>query len=119
MIIKNVIIYALKRVVTKVIENILLLKQTYREKWIELLIEFVDFMLFDDQFAINIRNELIIHDENTMIHWKNYDKILWFDDKLYLFKQLRNLILISNHNDLLIDHFKIKKNLKFMQRKYY
>ena len=54
-----------------------------------------------------------------MIHWKDYDKILWFDDRLYLFEQLRDSILISNHNNLLINHFKIKKTLKLMQKKYY
>ena len=68
MIIKNVIIYVLKRVAAKAIKNVLLLKQIYREKSVESLIEFVDFMLSDDQFAINIRNELIIRDENTIIY---------------------------------------------------
>ena len=76
-------------------------------------------MFSDDQFVIDIWSWLIIRDENTIIHWKDHDKILWFDDKLYLFKQLRDSILILNHDDSLINHFKIKKTLKFMQRKYY
>ena len=54
-----------------------------------------------------------------MIYWKIHDEILWFDDKLYLLEQLRNSILISNHDNLLTDYFKIKKILKLMQRKYY
>ena len=54
-----------------------------------------------------------------MIHWKDHDEILWFDDKLYLLEQLRDSILILNHDDSLINHFEIKKILKFMQRKYY
>ena len=45
---ENVIIHALKRAAVKAIENVLLLKQVYREKSIELLIKFVDFMLSDD-----------------------------------------------------------------------
>ena len=40
------------------------------------MIEFVDFMFSDNQFVIDIRNKLIIRDENTMIHWKNHDEIL-------------------------------------------
>ena len=67
-IIKNVIIYVSKRVAVKAIENVLLLKQIYYEKSIKLLIEFVDFMFSNDQFIIDIRSELIICDENTMIH---------------------------------------------------
>ena len=54
MITKNVIIYALKRAAAKAIENVLLLKQTYREKSIELLIKLINFMLSNDQFTINI-----------------------------------------------------------------
>ena len=68
MIIENVIVYASKRAAIKIIENILLLKQIYREKSIESLKEFVDFMFFNNQFVIDIRSELIIRDENTMIH---------------------------------------------------
>ena len=68
MIVENVIIYALKRAAAKTIENILLLKQIYCKKLIESLIEFVNFMFFDDQFIINIRSELIIRDKNIMIH---------------------------------------------------
>ena len=49
-------------------KNVLLSEKTYREKLIESLIEFVNFMLFDNQFAIDIQSELIIRDENTMIH---------------------------------------------------
>ena len=48
MITKNVIIHASKRAAAKAIENALLLKQAYREKSVESLIEFVDFMLSDD-----------------------------------------------------------------------
>ena len=51
---KNVIIHVLKRAAAKTTESVLLLKQTYREKSIESLIELVDSMLFDDQFPINI-----------------------------------------------------------------
>ena len=65
---KNIIIYALKRVAAKAIENVLLLKQIYREKSIESLIELADLMLSDDQFIIDIQNELIIRDENTMTY---------------------------------------------------
>ena len=65
---ENVIIHVLKRAAAKTIEKILLLKQIYREKSIESLIKFVDFMLSDDQFAIDIQSELIIRDKNTMIH---------------------------------------------------
>ena len=68
MITKNVIIYASKRVATKTIKNVLLLKQAYREKSIESLIELVDFMFSDDQFIIDIQNELIIRDKNTITH---------------------------------------------------
>ena len=48
MITKNVIIHASKRAAAKAIENALLLKQAYREKSVESLIEFADFMLSDD-----------------------------------------------------------------------
>ena len=67
-IIENVIIHVLKRAAAKAIESILLLKQTYCKESIKSLIEFIDFMLSDNQFAIDIRNELIICDENIMIH---------------------------------------------------
>ena len=49
-------------------KNILLLKQTYHEKSIESLIEFIDFIFFDNQFVINIQSELITRDKNTIIH---------------------------------------------------
>ena len=68
MITENMIIHALKRAAAKTIENVLLLKQTYYEESTESLIELVDFIFSDDQFVINIRSELIIRDENTMIH---------------------------------------------------
>ena len=75
-IIENVIIHVSKRVAAKVIKSALLLKQAYREKSVESLIELVDFIFSDDQFAIDIQSKLIIRDENTMIHWKNHDEIL-------------------------------------------
>ena len=49
-------------------ENVLLSKKTYREKSIESLIEFVNFIFSDDQLVIDIQSELIICNENTMIH---------------------------------------------------
>ena len=49
-------------------KNALLSKKTYYEKLIESLIKFADFILSDDQFVIDIRNELIIHNENIIIH---------------------------------------------------
>ena len=62
------IIHVLKRAAAKAIKNILLLKQTYYEKSIKLLIELIDFMFFDDQFVIKTQSELIIRNENIMIH---------------------------------------------------
>ena len=49
-------------------ENALLSEKAYRENSTESLIEFINFIFSDDQFTIDIRSELIIRDENTMIH---------------------------------------------------
>ena len=66
---ETVAIFAQNRNEAKVInENALLSEKIYRKKLTELLIKFVDFMFSDNQFVIDIRSELIIRDENTIIH---------------------------------------------------
>ena len=79
----------------------------------------VRFMLFVNNYAMKIRSELIIHDVDLLINWQNSNEIFYRENKLYLLEAMRMNALIRNHDDLLIDHFEMKKTLEFFHRKYY
>ena len=79
----------------------------------------VRFILLINNYAMKIRNELIIHDVDLLINWQNSNEVFYRENKLYLFKAMRMNALIRNHNDSLIDHFEVKKTLELLHRKYY
>ena len=80
---------------------------------------YVRFMFLINNYAMKIRNELIIHDVDLLINWQNSNEVFYRENKLYLFEAIRMNALIQNYNDSLIDYFEVKKTLELFHRKYY
>ena len=87
------------------------IKKIY-SKILNSLKNYVRFMFLMNNYAIKIRNELIIHDVDLLINWQNSNGILYRENKLYLSKTMRMNTLIRNHDNSLIDHFGVKKTLE-------
>ena len=80
---------------------------------------YVRFMFLINNYAMKIRNELIIYNVDLLINWQNSNEIFYRKNKLYLFETMRMNTLIQNHDNSLIDHFEMKKTFEFFHRKYY
>ena len=80
---------------------------------------YMRFMFLINNYAMKIRNELIIHDVDLLINWQNSNEVFYRENKLYLFETMCINTLTQNHNNSLIDHFEMKKTLEFFYRKYY
>ena len=59
-----------------------------------LLKNYVRFMFLINNYAMKIRNKLIIYDVDLLINWQNLNEIFYRENKLYLFKTMRMNTLI-------------------------
>ena len=90
----------------------------YDDKIIDIFVELIRSLLNQDSCAIQVKQKLVISDMSRR-HWVDEKEILWHDDCLYVSSNLRKNVIKSNHDNLLADHFEIKRILELIRRKYY
>ena len=82
------------------------------------IVERIRSLLIENSYAMQIRQKLATFDTSHS-HWKNEDEVLWHDDCLYVSSNLKENVIRANHDNLLIEHFEVKRILKLIRRKYY
>ena len=108
----------LVKLIHKYTVRFVLVDEAYSEVSNSLLNELRRMLLIND-YAIEIRSELVIHDVNLLTNWQNSHDVLYHENKLYLFEIMRMNALNRNHDDSLTEHFDMKKIFELFQRKYY
>ena len=93
-------------------------KTTYNDESTFSLLNFVRDLIAQNQFVVEICRKLIISKTKTN-HWQYKNEFLYYDDVVYISKNLRENVIRANHDNSFINHFDIERTLKLIRRKYY